>query len=148
MAPGEQLGVRCLYPGFSSTSVTGYRRVKVILGSPSVRSDGFLCVVHLCAGNDGGFSSSSYASALVVGSERHPAEHQCYGCHFSPASGQNGVSCPVSHGCRGTGSSLDRVSFGLPDSLVYSGEVPCFGGSTQSSSSDSSQRMVPFFRGF
>ena len=76
--------------------------MSVGLGSPPVRFDGFVCVVHglglgahLCVGIDGSFSSFSYASAPVVGSECHPAEHQCYSCRFSPASGQNGafVTC-------------------------------------------------------
>ena len=59
---------------------------------------GIFLGAHLCAGSDGSFSSFSYTSASVVGSECRPAERQWYGGHFSPASDQNGVSCLVSHG--------------------------------------------------
>ena len=66
------MGVRCPSPG-SSISVAAHQRVCVKLGSPPVRSEGFVCVVqgkglgaYLCAGNDGGFLRSSYASAPVV----------------------------------------------------------------------------------
>ena len=77
---------------------------------------------HQCAGNNGGFSSSSCVSAPVVGSE-------C--CCVSLESGQHSVSCHVSHGRQG--SSLDQASFDLPDGQIYSGEEECFGGPAQSS---------------
>ena len=50
-------------------------------------------------------------SAPAVGSECRLDEQQCLGYHIPPASGRHGVSCPVSHGCRGT--PLDRAAFGL-----------------------------------
>ena len=100
---------------------------------------------HLCAGNDGGFSSYSYASATVVGSKCRPAEQQCHGFHFSLASGWNGVLCPVLRGCRG--SSLNRLPFSLPDDQVYSREEQCFDGPAQSSRPYSSHGMVPFSEG-
>ena len=141
-------GVPLLVP----PSLSLHADVSVGLGSSPVKSDGWGCVVQgrglgarPCAGNSGGFLSSSYASAPVVKSECCPAERQRHSCCISPASGRNSVSCPVSHGRRV--SSLDQASFGLPDSQGYSREKHCFGDRAQSSRPDSSYRIVPFSKG-
>ena len=97
------------------------------LGSPPSRSDGFGGVVlggvistHQHAGSESCCSGSGSLSAPVVRPECHPDERQRLGCRLPPESRRPNVSCPVSHGCRG--SSLDRAPFALPDGQVYSGK--------------------------
>ena len=97
----------------------------------------------VCAGNDSGFSSSSYAFAPVVGS----------GCCL--LSTNTTVVASPQHQAGTMFHVLFRMATRvvlwtkrrstLPDGLVYSREVLCFGGPAQLSRPDSSHRMVPFF---